>query len=65
MTVTKRKPIRHGTPAGADAHRRRGETPCADCLTASRTYRRAATTRRATPRVVAELTQTLTQLGPG
>ena len=27
-----RQPIRHGTPAGYIAHRRRGEEPCPECV---------------------------------
>lgn len=30
-----RRPIPHGTEAGAQAHRRRNEKPCADCLSAA------------------------------
>lgn len=36
----KRKLIRHGTYAGAQAHRRRGETLCGACLEAERKYAR-------------------------
>lgn len=49
--ITGRKPARagtgrpqesitHGREAGAKAHRRRGEEPCGECLTAERTARR-------------------------
>ena len=44
---SRRLPIRHGTPGGAEAHRRRGEKACTACANAERTYRRdlAATKR--------------------
>ncbi len=32
------RPIRHGTPAGAQAHRRLGEQPCTDCQRAATRY---------------------------
>lgn len=35
-----RKPIRHGTAAGAQAHVRRGEQPCDDCRTAYLAHKR-------------------------
>ena len=31
-------PIRHGTPGGARAHQRRGESACASCAEANRRY---------------------------
>ena len=34
--VTARKPIKHGSANGAQAHRRRGEKPCDDCADAWR-----------------------------
>ena len=33
--------IAHGTYGGAQAHRRRGETPCDDCKAAQAAYQRA------------------------
>ena len=32
------RPIRHGSPWGADVHRKRGEKPCGECLAARNEY---------------------------
>ena len=42
-----RKPIDHGTPAGARAHARHGERPCDDCYRAQLDYRKTLAARRA------------------
>lgn len=42
-----RKPIQHGRPAGATAHRRRGETVCALCAEAEQRYRQDLDRKRA------------------
>lgn len=40
------KPIRHGTEAGAQAHRRRGETPCRACLDGTKQERELREARK-------------------
>jgi hypothetical protein len=46
---TRLRPIKHGTPGGADSHRYRGEAACGACAEAYRAdRRRRAAARRAT-----------------
>lgn len=37
-SAAQRTPIEHGTPFGAQKHRRRGETPCDPCVAAAVAY---------------------------
>lgn len=41
-----RKPIDHGAPAGAAAHRRRGQPPCGDCVDGERRARQERDQKR-------------------
>ncbi len=43
---TQVRPIDHGSYAGYEAHRRRGEAPCGECREAYNAYNRAANARR-------------------
>ncbi|MEU7597326.1 hypothetical protein AB0B79_30480 [Streptomyces sp. NPDC039022] len=49
-TPSRRKPIAHGTLAGYKQHHYRGESPCAECLEANRTYVRNRNRKYATAR---------------
>lgn len=44
---------RHGYPFGAQAHRRRGETPCDECMNVQRQYETAYRARRRAKRAAA------------
>ena len=45
--LTERKPINHGSPWGARAHRNRDEQPCESCLKAAAGYAAAQYQKRA------------------